>query len=74
MRFKPMKYENMFLLIISILIPFSSFAQEKAGPRMVIIEPVFDAGNVNQGTTISHNFIVKNTDDEELLISKVAPA
>jgi len=40
---------------------------------MVFVETVFDAGKVDQGTTVTHDFIVKNTGDEELLISKVAP-
>ncbi len=41
---------------------------------MVIVEPVFDAGKVDQGTTVTHDFIVKNTGDEDLLITKVATA
>jgi hypothetical protein len=69
-----MKNVTIFFLIIFILIPFSSLAQEKAGPRMVIAESVFDAGKVDQGTTVTHDFIVKNTGDEELLITKVATA
>ena len=69
-----MKYVTIFLMIISILIPFSVLAQEKAGPNMVIVEPVFDAGRVDQGTTVAHDFIVRNTGDEALLITQVDTA
>jgi hypothetical protein len=66
-----MKYITLFFLIISSFIPVSAVALEKAGPRMVIVAPVFDAGKVDQGTTVAHDFIVKNTGDAPLLISSV---
>ncbi len=69
-----MKYATIFFLIISIFIPVSALAQEKTGPNMVIAEPVFDAGRVDQGTTVTHDFIVRNTGDEALLITRVDTA
>jgi len=66
-----MKHGIIWLFIISILIPISSWAEEKAGPKMVIAEPLFDAGKVDQGTTLNHDFIVKNIGGEELRITKV---
>ena len=69
-----MKYATISCLIISILIPFSALAQENTGPNMVIVEPVFDAGRVDQGTTVTHDFIVRNTGDETLLITRVDAA
>ena len=72
-RFKPVKHSIIRLLILSIVIPVSAWAAEKAGPKMVIAEPVFDAGKVDQGTALKHDFIIKNTGDEELRITKVKP-
>jgi len=68
-----MKYATLFFLIL-IFIPFTALAQEKSGPNIVIVEPVFDAGKVDQGTTVTHDFIVRNTGDEALLITKVNTA
>jgi len=61
------------LLIFSFFIPASSWAAEKAGPGMVVPEPVFDAGKVDQGTPINHDFVVRNTGDAELRIINVDP-
>ena len=66
-----MRQAILCLLIIFAFIPILSWAKGKAGPRMFIAEPVFDAGKVDQGTTISHDFTIKNTGDEELKITKV---
>ena len=68
-----MRHAVICLLLFSFLIPASSWAAEKAGPGMVIPEPVFDAGNVDQGTPIKHDFVVKNTGDAELRILDVDP-
>lgn len=68
-----MKYLLICLLLLSILIPVSYGADEKPGPRMLIVEPVFDAGKVNQGNIIKHDFIVKNMGNKELNITRVDP-
>jgi hypothetical protein len=68
-----MKYATLFFLIL-IFIPFIALAQENKGPNMVIVDPVFDAGRVDQGTTVPHDFIVRNTGDETLLITRVDAA
>jgi hypothetical protein len=68
-----MKYATLFFLIL-IFIPYTALALEKSGPNILIVEPVFDAGKVDQGTTVTHDFIVRNTGDEALLITKVNTA
>ena len=68
-----MRHAAICLLLFSFLIPASSWAAEKAGPGMLIPEPVYDAGSVDQGTRIQHDFIVKNTGDAELRIINVDP-
>ena len=42
-------------------------------PRIAIIDPVYDAGEVWEGDKVSHTFIVKNTGTAQLDISKVKP-
>ena len=69
-----MKWITILCLILAILMPFSALAQENTGPNMVIADPVFDAGKVNQGTTVTHDFIIRNTGDETLLITSVDTA
>jgi len=68
-----MKHTIIWIVILAIFIPISTWAEEKTGPRMVIVAPVFDAGKVDQGSIINHKFIVKNTGDEELRITRVNP-
>ncbi|MGC9325125.1 MAG: hypothetical protein ACP5G0_10315 [Desulfomonilia bacterium] len=43
-----------------------------AAPRIEIAEPVHDAGEVLEGTEISHEFLLKNVGDE-ILSLKVKP-
>ena len=71
--YEAMRHLIMNLFILIMLIPVCSWAGDVTGPRMVIEEPTFDAGKVDQGTVLDHSFIVKNTGDEELQITKVDP-
>ncbi len=40
-------------------------------PRMVIVEPVFDAGEVAPGASVAHDFEIRNEGDATLLVSDV---
>ena len=51
----------------------NSWAQEKKGPRLLVKEKVFDAGEIDEGKPIEHAFIVSNEGDEVLKIEKVKP-
>ncbi len=42
-------------------------------PAIVIEQRMFDAGDVWEGETVTHSFIVKNTGKAELNISNVKP-
>ena len=43
-------------------------------PQAVADEPIFDAGNVNKGDEITHDFVIRNTGDQPLRIEEVRPA
>ncbi len=46
---------------------------QTAVPHLVIEEPVFDAGEVKEGTRISHDFTIVNKGKATLQIQKVSP-
>ncbi len=49
-------------------------AENQAGePQMVISETKFDFGDADEGSTISHDFIIKNKGRADLQITKVSP-
>ncbi len=43
-------------------------------PRAVVDEPIFDAGKVEKGGEINHDFVIRNTGDAPLRIEEVRPA
>ena len=51
----------------------SSTEESRDVPLMVISETRFDFGEVDEGSEVSHDFIVKNTGKAELRINKVSP-
>ncbi|MBI5586567.1 MAG: DUF1573 domain-containing protein [Deltaproteobacteria bacterium] len=44
-----------------------------AGPQLKVLEPTFDFGEVAEGETVSHEFIIQNTGTEGLQINDVRP-
>ena len=65
-----------FLLIIIVLlvIPWPAYPQDiKQGPLMVLQEGEFNFGQVKEGSSITHDFVVMNLGDETLEIKKVSP-
>ncbi|MFH1489500.1 MAG: hypothetical protein ABII06_11410 [Pseudomonadota bacterium] len=61
-------------LLICICIHFTvAGAQEKKGPRLVIKEKSFDAGEIDEGRNIEHVFNVSNEGDSVLEIEQVKP-
>lgn len=58
------------LTAIAVLLIFSNIAN--AAPKAQVDEFVYNAGELQQGKTIVHDFIVKNTGDRPLEI-KVQP-
>lgn len=64
----------LFVLICGmILYAYNVTAEEISGPKMVIKEKVFDFGNVIEGETIEHAFIVANEGNNVLEITRVNP-
>lgn len=59
--------------IISLFICFGVWANETKGPRLTIIEPNYDAKEVQEGTIIDHSFSFKNDGDALLEIKRVKP-
>ncbi|MDZ7696172.1 MAG: hypothetical protein U5R49_04315 [Deltaproteobacteria bacterium] len=55
------------------LYPCSAYAGEPLGPKMVIKELEFDYGEVKEGETIEHTFLVLNQGDAPLEIARVRP-
>jgi hypothetical protein len=43
------------------------------GPRLAIVETVFDFGEVAEGAVVSHDFVIKNTGTAVLDIQEVRP-
>lgn len=43
-------------------------------PRAVVDEPIFDAGQVDKGAEVNHDFRIRNTGDQPLRIEEVRPA
>ncbi|MBN8550754.1 MAG: DUF1573 domain-containing protein [Deltaproteobacteria bacterium] len=43
-------------------------------PQVKIENPVFDFGTVAQGVRVSHNFVIKNTGNSDLMIHRIVPA
>ncbi len=48
-------------------------APEGGTPRLVIATPVYDAGEVWEGDTVTHSFVVRNTGNGTLAINQVKP-
>lgn len=59
---------SLVVLAFVLLVPAS------AGPRAEFTETSFDAGVVQHGTLLEHEFVVKNTGDEPLQITEVRPS
>ncbi len=75
-------YILMSLLYLSVVYGLQdSFAQkgmfssenEADVPQMVLSETKFDFGDVDEGSVISHDFIIKNKGRADLQITKVSP-
>ena len=60
-------------LTIILLLCFNVWANETKGPSLIILEPNYDAKEVQEGTIIDHSFIFKNDGDALLEIKKINP-
>ena len=62
-------------LTIGLLCVLSQLAwtQEAKKPRMLIKQPLFDAGKIDEGNVIKHTFLVSNIGNDTLEIKDVRP-
>lgn len=68
------KYILPLLLFIFIFWDTSHAQEEKnKGPIITIINPTFEIGEIDEGSPITHTYIIKNSGKEELKIEKVQP-
>ena len=68
------KINTISLCLITILfIFFDVWADETKGPSLIILEPHYDAMEVQEGTVINHSFRLKNDGKTPLEIKRVNP-
>jgi hypothetical protein len=66
--------KRIFLFLLLLLYAGTLLKAQDGGPKMVITEPVFNAGNVYRTTDrLEHTFVVKNTGTANLEIYSVKP-
>ena len=61
------------IIAAALLVLFAGFstAESAVGPKLVVAEPVHDLGTVFEDTKITHDFVIKNEGDQELIIEKI---
>jgi len=60
-----------FLCMAAVTCPCQG--QTIQGPQILIEEPEFDLGEVEEGQVVTHDFVVKNVGNQPLKITRVAP-
>ncbi len=70
-----MKKRMLSMIPVLVILNFSfiAIAQDKAIPKMVIQERIYNAGEIDEGRVIEHAFIVENQGGDTLLLNKVTP-
>jgi hypothetical protein len=65
---------NALPIMLLVILSFSStWALDGDSPRIVIKEPVYNAGKIMQGETIAHVYSVQNLGELPLEIKSVKP-
>jgi hypothetical protein len=62
------------LVAVLPLVAQEAPVESEAQPKAVVAEPVFDAGKVNKGAQVAHDFVIRNEGRETLEIIEVHPA
>jgi hypothetical protein len=65
---------TLLLALGAAVLPAAPAAAQELHPRVVLPEPVYDAGGVAKGEKISHEFVIRNDGEGVLEISDVRPA
>lgn len=73
------RLEKTAILTLCLALPLAAAAKGQetpapaAKPRAVVVEPMFDAGQVAKGEQIVHDFLIKNEGQAPLQIERVEP-
>ncbi len=62
---------NIFALICIFFVTMDSFGLPMGNPRITVKEPVYNFGTVAEGSTVSHEFVIENVGDANLIIKQV---
>lgn len=62
------------LLALTAPLVAQQAAPSESGPRVIMPEPVFDAGKIAKGEKITHDFVIRNDGEATLEITDVRPA
>jgi hypothetical protein len=60
------------LMAMSVLLLLVTGGRILAAPQIAVEQPIYDFGSITNGTQLFHDFIIRNTGDAELEISRVA--
>ena len=67
-------FDGLVALLLLILSFASAWALDRGSPRILINETVYDAGEIMQGETVTHIYLVKNLGEMPLEIKSVSPS
>lgn len=73
---KPVRPANLAICIgLLLAAPGVARAQSSSArqPKLVLAEPIFDFGQVNSNAVLTHEFVLRNEGDAELVISSLVP-
>lgn len=63
----------MKLKLFLFLLLATALQAQVMGPKLKVLEPTFDFGDLKQGTTVKHDFVVTNAGDDSLVIMDIKP-
>lgn len=72
---KSLKVFSLVTFLLFFLLLGTSPAQEEKpkGPKIFVDNTSFDLAEIDEGTPITHTYIIKNDGNEDLKIEKVQP-
>ncbi len=67
------KFVSLLTAVLVLTFSAAAIAQEAAGPRLTLVDPLKDFGTVARGAMLTWDFTIKNTGDKPLEILSVQP-
>ncbi len=62
------------LSVVAVVGTFTECAYADSGPKAVVPQHEFNFGSVPQGQKVEHEFLLRNTGDQDLVIQRIAPS